>query len=274
MMIDNIDNNIDIEKLLSMCQYKDIDYNKEVLTKIKNVIENDIDTSNIVIDEVFVKNLYDLTITKEWKKAQYFAIYEEIKQVLQSVKNAEIQTRNLIYEICNCNYIYLKNKKIYEIAGGINYHYNCVLAQQMFNHITEKIPFGVKENFNLSKIPCLRMAIELKIVEILDIEHIKAKNKKNFIPVSKLISFIKNNKEYFDFPIDFSYLKYINRWTNLYIHSGVVPYYWQTEKAIELISPLFNMCNRSKINVEGFTFRKNNFKDFDFIFISEKDAKQ
>jgi len=80
----------------------------------------------------------------------------------------------------------------------------------------------------------LRLKNALGILNILDSEQHPIKIKSDFF-----VNFIKENISYFEFPIEFSILNKIFKWTNLYIHTGIFNYIWLIDWAHLLLNPLF-----------------------------------
>ncbi len=58
------------------------------------------------------------------------------------------------------------------------------------------------------------------------------------IPISELLKFFNENPKYFDIPVSFETLMAINEWTNSFIHTGLIPFCWQSLEAIDLIEKL------------------------------------
>ena len=57
-------------------------------------------------------------------------------------------------------------------------------------------------------------------------------------------------------PVKLETLKIINKWTNTFVHSGIVPFCWQSMEAIDLIEKLFSTKHEEtgEINMEGFSY--------------------
>lgn len=79
-----------------------------------------------------------------------------------------------------------------------------------------------------------------------------------FIPINSLLDFFANNTDFIEFPVCLSLLKAINTWTNTFVHTGVVPFCWQSLEAIDLIEDLFSIKDESSgsLNLHGFTYFK------------------
>jgi hypothetical protein len=84
-------------------------------------------------------------------------------------------------------------------------------------------------SFSSISVFLIRQSIELKILNCLGIYKIVNKNNiAQKFKIEKIIEFIEqSNKIYF--PIKKSLLLKITKWTNAYIHRGIMHYHWQTE---------------------------------------------
>ena len=57
-------------------------------------------------------------------------------------------------------------------------------------------------------------------------------------------------------PLSIGTLTTINRWTNTFVHTGVVPFCWQSLEAIDLIECLFSIQDEETgaLNINGFSY--------------------
>ena len=86
----------------------------------------------------------------------------------------------------------------------------------------------------------IRQAIETKVLNSLGIHAIVDSEKKNLkLKIEKIIEFITSN-ENIDFPIPKSILLKISKWSNYYIHSGIMHYHWQIMWAHKVLLPVFS----------------------------------
>ena len=86
----------------------------------------------------------------------------------------------------------------------------------------------------------IRQAIETKILNSLGIYSIVGGNNEPVkFKFEKLVEFITNN-ENINFPVQKSLLLKIAKWTNLYIHRGIMQYHWQIIIVHEVLKPLFS----------------------------------
>ena len=87
----------------------------------------------------------------------------------------------------------------------------------------------------------IRQAIETKILNSLGIYNIvDYNNEPAKVKFEKLVEFITKNKN-IEFPIQKSLLLKIAKWTNVYIHRGIMQYHWQIIIVHEVLTPLFSM---------------------------------
>lgn len=95
--------------------------------------------------------------------------------------------------------------------------------------------------FSSASVFLIRQSIETKVLNSLGIYNIIDKNKQIAkFKLEKLVEFITKNKN-IEFPIDKSLLQKITKWTNIYIHRGVMQYHWQIILVHEVLQPLFSM---------------------------------
>ncbi|UYM16213.1 hypothetical protein [Endozoicomonas euniceicola] len=122
-------------------------------------------------------------------------------------------------------------------------------------------------NFDFALLPMkLRLAIEVyfkNMIGFIKAEYkIKKGHKKNKtgdeqIQISQILNFFSEdeNKEFANLPVDILLIKYINFWSNSFVHSGIISLAWQGLTAVELLSPLFNSNNHDgRIDINGFNY--------------------
>ena len=108
-------------------------------------------------------------------------------------------------------------------------------------------PLAAGKTLTFSSIPTLRIMIEIKIKYALGIIGLQNIQDNSFIPIQlsrifdTLDDYIKNKKVIFS--IDYSCLKHIYEWTNIYIHSGFNLYTWYPFIFEEYLRPFFNGGN-------------------------------
>ncbi|MFH0958477.1 MAG: hypothetical protein V1897_07205, partial [Pseudomonadota bacterium] len=84
----------------------------------------------------------------------------------------------------------------------------------------------------------IRQAIELRVKNALGIEHFSYDGELLKVPLEVLFEVIDNNPR-IQFPIKLSILRNIRKWSNYYIHAGVIPSPWIIEWGLHLLAPLF-----------------------------------
>ena len=133
-------------------------------------------------------------------------------------------------------------------------------------------------DFHISMMPtAIRQAIEIKVKEVIGIQGIEKEGGGfSFVPISDLIKFLVEDKKYLNLPINIRYLEYINTWTNTFVHTGIVPFFWQSLEVIDLLEDLFSIEQNGSISLEGFKYRKPSFninelkKDLEEYFRKKK----
>jgi len=101
--------------------------------------------------------------------------------------------------------------------------------------------YYVDNTFSSASVFLIRQAIETKILNSLGILSILDSNKTPVkFRLESLVEFITNN-EHIEFPVQKSLLLKITKWTNIYIHRGLMQYHWLIILAHEILQPLFSM---------------------------------
>lgn len=266
---------MNIEEELKKISYEDYSTNLDVLSNIKKCIEDNF-LDNSFSNEQFIKNLYSNNINKLWFQSQYKSILNQIDKLIDNnstfhqfydniLTNDDLVkiSQELVFDISHLFNKYVKNKC--SNIGIIN-RSNYISSQDFFLNAkfayfsNKYYPDITGRNFNISAMPTIiRQSIEIKIKEILGIIHItKNDGSFKFIPISKLIDFIVEDKKYFNLPLNAEVLKYINVWTNTFTHSGITPFIWQSLEAVDAIEKLFSIKENESINIEGFKFKNEN----------------
>ena len=107
-------------------------------------------------------------------------------------------------------------------------------------------------SFSSISVFLIRQSIELKILNCLGIYKIVDKNNiAQKFKIEKIIEFIEQSNK-IDFPIKKSLLLKITKWTNAYIHRGIMHYHWQIVLAHNVLLPLFKMGEgKTMISLDG-----------------------
>ena len=103
------------------------------------------------------------------------------------------------------------------------------------------------DDITLSSVPVflIRQSIETKIVNMLGIEEITDFNNEQIkFKLDEVIDFIVKCEK-IKFPIEKSILLKIFKWSNFYIHKGVMLYHWQILWAQKVLNPIFE-CGEGK----------------------------
>ncbi len=90
----------------------------------------------------------------------------------------------------------------------------------------------------------IRQAIDLRIKNAFGINTINnADGSIKRLPAERLIELVKRNQKDIEFPIKLSLLLKIHKWTQYYIHGGIIPDSWTIEWALYILDPLFRSGN-------------------------------
>lgn len=277
MSIPELDSKLDLspelKTQLEKIELENIEYNLEILSKLNIQLETKLPKSK-KFTNALTKNLYSDKINKHWFSAQCLSASNQIRKITNPTSKfmtdyAKILTKSdilklsqeLIYDISQLDR--LTNYKEINWDNKI-LRSNFLTSNQFFLHAkfaTIKhncIPEITNRNFAFSTMPALiRQAIELKIKNMIGLEKVTTINGDfKFVPINSLISFFESHKKLFNMPVDFAKLKHINTWTNMYIHTGIIPFCWQSLEAIDIIEKLFTTedSGNGYINLRGFSF--------------------
>lgn len=86
----------------------------------------------------------------------------------------------------------------------------------------------------------IRQAIEIRLKNALGISHVKDEggNIKKIFPII-FLDFLKSSALVYEFPVKYSIISKIHKWTQNYIHGGFMNYVWEIEWAQHMLKPLF-----------------------------------
>ncbi|WP_421225162.1 hypothetical protein [Aeromonas jandaei] len=257
--------NVELDRILC----RDFESNKEMLVSLKEKL--DLYLTNKIISN-YEKNLYSSDIDDEWLSAQFKAASNQISKIIDKKslfnqcyikiltdQDLVLLTQEIIFDLCILNQMSGNKLMIDNRISRSNF----ISSHQFFLHakfsyFTKKsITETTTRNFNFSSMPTLiRQAIELKVKNMIGLESITNQSGGfKFIPISKILMFFTKNKNLIHFPVSIETLSYINLWTNSFVHSGIVPFCWQSLEAIDLISEFFKIKDNDTgiMNVHGFT---------------------
>lgn len=257
--------NVELDRILC----RDFESNKEMLVSLKEKL--DLYLTNKIISN-YEKNLYTSDIDDEWLSAQFKAASNQISKIIDKKslfnqcyikiltdQDLVLLTQEIIFDLCILNQMSGNKLMIDNRISRSNF----ISSHQFFLHakfsyFTKKsITETTTRNFNFSSMPTLiRQAIELKVKNMIGLESITNQSGGfKFIPISKILMFFTKNKNLIHFPVSIETLSYINLWTNSFVHSGIVPFCWQSLEAIDLISEFFKIKDNDTgiMNVHGFT---------------------
>lgn len=249
-------------------------HNKLELINLKRELERYLHDKNT---DQYLSHLYSGYINQDWIEAQCKSACNQIDKVIddnskfnQFYKNAlteedlSLLTRELI-----CDITFLD-----QISGGRLaldkrvYRENYLYSQQFF--LNAKFSYFTKKyiaeqngrNFDFSIMPTLiRQSIEIKLKNMIGLDKVeKVSGGFKFVPISALLDFFSNNPEFIYFPVCIDLLKAINTWTNTFVHTGILPFCWQSLEAVDLIEPLFSIEDdmTGHYSIYGFTYLKEN----------------
>ncbi len=260
----------ELQKIL----YRDIDNNLELLIQFKVKLEERL-SANKLADCEFVKYLYSEDIDEKWLLAQCQSICNQIEKIsnessLFNTHYNKILTDNdklrlsqeLIYDISYLDEItgYKLNWE-QRITRPNNLVSNQFFLYAKFAYFTKKyIPELTNRHFEFSSMPMLiRQAIELKIKEMIYLKRVAGKNGKfRMIGISAILDFFINKKNLIVSPVDLELLSFINKWTNAFVHTAIIPFCWQSLEAVDIIEPLFAIEKDGVIKMHGFNYLSKN----------------
>lgn len=246
--------------------------NKIILTQMRDKLTTKF-LQQPLLEDRFVENLYKSKLDSEWLIAQCQAACNQINKVVDQNSNFH-RLYDLILK--ECDLILLTQELIYDLhfldsISGSQIKFEERISRpshlesgQFFLHAKFAYFSGkfivptTNRNFLFSSMPTLiRQAIEIKIKNMIGLEEVKSKRGGfKMVAISSILEFFNGNPHFLNLPIPITTLSAINRWTNTFIHSGTVPFCWQSLEAIDLIEPIFPIKdeNTGELNISGFSY--------------------
>ena len=256
---------------IAMCN---LEHNKSNLIGLKVKLENYLNDKNT---DQYLSYLYSSDINQDWFEAQCKSACNQIEKVINKESKFNEYYQNILTEndlvlftqelICDISLLDQISGGRLAIDNQVSRN-NYLSSHQFFLHakfsyFTKKyIAETTCRNFNFSTMPTLiRQSIEIKLKNMIGLEKVeKVGGGFKFVPINSLLDFFANNPNFIDFPVCIDLLKAINTWTNTFVHSGVVPFCWQSLEAVDLIESLFSIKNdeTGSLSLHGFTYLKSN----------------
>lgn len=251
---------------------RNLSHNMSNLIYLKDKLENYLKNNNT---EKYLSHLYSGDINEDWFQAQCRSACNQIEkitnreskfnifyEILLTENNLVLLTRELISDISLLDQIAGQKLDLnYKISRDNYLSSHQFFLHAKFSYFTNKyIAETTSRNFNFSTMPTLiRQSIEIKLKNMIGLEKVeKVGGGFKFIPVSSLLDFFIKKTEFVEFPVCLNALKAINTWTNTFVHTGVVPFCWQSLEAVDLIEDLFSIKNyiSGSLSIHGFTYLK------------------
>lgn len=255
---------------IAMCN---LEHNKSNLIDLKIKLEIHLHNKNI---EQYLSHLYSSDINEDWFDAQCRSACNQIEKITNSESKFNeyyqniltesdlvLLTKELISDISLLNEISSGKLHLYNQVSRDNYlSSHQFFLHAKFSYFTRKrIAETTCRNFNFSIMPTLiRQSIEIKLKNMIGLEKVeKIGGGFKFVPINSILDFFSSNPNFIKFPVCIDLLKAINTWTNTFVHSGVVPFCWQSLEAIDLMESLFSIKNdvSGSLNLHGFTYLKS-----------------
>jgi len=265
---------VNISEEVDKIAMRNLEHNKSNLIGLKVKLNNYLNDKNT---DQYLSHLYSIDINEDWLEAQCKSACNQIEKVTNKESQFNEYYQNILTEsdlllftqelICDISLLD-------QISGGrlaldnqvsrdnyLSSHQFFLHAK--FSYFTKKqITETTCRNFNFSTMPTLiRQSIEIKLKNMIGLEKVqKVGGGFKFVPINSLLDFFNNNSNFIEFPVCISLLKAINTWTNTFVHSGVVPFCWQSLEAVDLVESLFSIKNDAtgSLNLHGFTYIKSN----------------
>jgi len=200
---------------------------------------------HIVAIKQCIKDLEDELLAS--KKQNIPATEKYIKGKLALLKDIVLDTYELIGQ---CEEVFLQKtatlklgrRRIFASNEIYNNSKNLLRRHFYYNDIT----------FSSISVFLIRQSIETKVLNSLGIYSIVDENDEAVkFKLESIVEFINQN-ENIKFPIKKSILLKITKWTNYYIHRGIMHYHWQIIWAHKVLQPLFSMgVGETKIHLYG-----------------------
>lgn len=225
----------------------------------------------------YIENLFSRNINVPmWLESQCISACSLIKKIVDkdqilfgrySANDIKTISNEIVFDIYYLDQISTKKLGIDGYVRRDNY----LSSMEFFNNsiyiFSEKrkiLPCLTNRNFMFSLMPTLiRQSIEIKIKEMLATDKMHGKDMR----IHDLLYFVKQNDHFFTLPLPIETLISINSWTNSFIHTGIIPFCWQSLEAIDLLDDLFTIENKhaDAVSVEGFNFRSVSVSDEEII---------
>lgn len=273
-----------MDELLKKATHEDLNYNKEILLEIKNLINQ---RKFIVYthDDEFSKYLFSINIDMNWYYAQCQSLVNQINKIIDNNSKFNEYYNHILIED---DYLNLTKELIFDfsylnqiITNQIEWNHRISRSNYMDEHqffIHSKFSYFTNKwhldesriNLTFSSMPMfIRQSIELKIKSMIGLERVlKPSGDTKIIPISKLINALEEGN-FIDSPVSLEVLAHINFWTNTFIHTGIHPFSWQSLEAIDLVEPIFTIKQGEigALNLRGFRFLR---RDISLEEVKEK----
>ncbi|MFM5018207.1 hypothetical protein [Aeromonas veronii] len=289
---------MDFSEEIDEITMRNLEHNKLNLIALKVKLDNYLNGKNT---DQYLSHLYSSDINQDWLVAQCKSACNQIEKVtngeskfneyyknILTKNDLVLLTQELISDISLLSQISAGRLVLDDHVSRANY----LSSHQFFLHAkfsyftNKRIAETTCRNFNFSTMPTLiRQSIEIRLKNMIGLEKVeKVDGGFKLISISSLLDFFANNPNFIDFPVSMDLLKAINTWTNTFVHTGVVPFCWQSLEAVDLIEGLFSTRDdvSDSLNLHGFTYLKSNVtindiqdalnKHFDANFIMSKQS--
>lgn len=264
---------MDISDAVDKIAMRNLDHNKSTLFDLKVKLENYLQNKKT---ENYISHLYSNDINDAWFEAQCKSACNQIEKItnnestfneyyekILTENDLVLLTRELISDISLLDQISNYRLCLDNQVGRENYlSSHQFFLHAKFSYFTNKyIAETTNRNFNFSTMPALlRQSIEIRLKNMIGLEKVeKIGGGFKFVPISALLEFFESHPNYLELPVCLNILKSINAWTNTFVHTGVVPFCWQSLEAVDLIESLFSIKNdkSGSLNLHGFTYLKS-----------------
>ena len=225
------------------------------IQRFKNFSKSFLDFLNVIYNENFRKRNYsdehiaeqifltEIKSIKEYYKLTILAImrtYSRIESNIeyfckinnQSNLNNEIRLfsdllSNSIAFLQSTDLKYSGIKSKYRIirSNFVNSSQVYEASKKLFHENIDKQCWSITAIRHTS-IFLIRQSIELKLKNSIGLINVNSNDNPIKFRNDLIIDFIKENEEYFKFPVNFPILRKIYNWTNYYIHTGIFGYFW------------------------------------------------
>lgn len=246
------------------------EHNKLVLKCMQSKLMERLSNKDIP-PESFVRDLYKEKMDEDWLLAQCQSASNQINKILDQNSKFLGFYDNVLTEGDKISFAqeivfdlhYLDRLSGYKISfedrsKRVNYLPSQLLFMSAkFSFFTRKY-IQTQRDLRFAAMPALiRQAIELKVKEMIGLDSVKSKDGDYAMaPISKLLGFFQKHPDFLDLPIRIEVLASINRWTNTFVHTGIIPFCWQSLEAIDLIEDLFSIKDErtGMLHIDGFSY--------------------